>query len=138
METAGSSETMAPTVHNQETIRARNATDAREKYFMVNELLLPMLKAFAQCTRYTLLKVLDVFSVCGSRTACRSYQQPSGTPTYSKQTPHRVTHAQHHLRWDYFAVLSVSTSQKTNTWHHESLLLVPQHDQRLLSLNRQR
>jgi hypothetical protein len=36
---------------DQEMAPARNATDAHTQYFMVNdELLVPILKAFAQCT----------------------------------------------------------------------------------------
>jgi hypothetical protein len=49
-------------------IPAINAIDARAQDFVVNdELLLFILKIFAQCTRplHSLLKMHDVFSLCG-------------------------------------------------------------------------
>lgn len=46
-------------------IPSRNATDAHEQNFVVNdELLLHAQKAFAQCTRYyTLLEMFEVFNL---------------------------------------------------------------------------
>jgi len=49
---------------DQGMTHARNGIDAHAQDFEVNgELLLPILKAVAQCTHYMLRGILDVFSL---------------------------------------------------------------------------
>jgi hypothetical protein len=75
---------------DKETIPARYAIEAQAQVFMENdELLLPIPKAFAQCSRslHTSKKFLCFQSVCSSRTACRFYQYGCGS------SPHRARHA---------------------------------------------
>ena len=89
-------------------IRARNAIEADAKDILVREeLLLPILKAFPQCTRlYTLFEMVEASCVCvyvfmcvcvcvggwvvkdGNRTVCRSHQH-SSSPTYGQKSPAR-------------------------------------------------
>jgi hypothetical protein len=77
----------------QEMIPPRNATDMH----VHEELQLPILKAFPQCTcLYTLFEIIEVSCVCvcvcvckdGSRTVCRSHQHPS-SPSYDQKSPAR-------------------------------------------------
>jgi hypothetical protein len=63
-------------------IPASNAIDARAQDFVVNdELLLSILKIFAQCTRplHSLLEMRDVFGLCGIEQCC-SYKSQYSTP----------------------------------------------------------
>lgn len=75
---------------DKETIPARYAIKAQAQVFMENgELLLPILKAFAQCSRSLHTSKQFLFSVCvySSRTVCRSYQYGC------RSSPHRARHA---------------------------------------------
>ena len=74
---------------------AENAIDAHLQDFVGNEeLLIPILKAFAQCTRslHATPNALCFQSVSISRTACHSHWQQPGSPSTASSAPHRTTH----------------------------------------------
>ena len=73
-----------------------NVTSAPAQGFVADyELLLPILKTFAQNSRLTLLEMVDVFILCSSRTDCHYHQTQWSSPRYpySQQSP-----APHHSR----------------------------------------
>lgn len=50
---------------DQEKIPTRKMIYAHEQYFVVkSELLLPILRAYLQCSHYALLEMANVFSMC--------------------------------------------------------------------------
>jgi hypothetical protein len=46
-------------------------------------------------SHYRLLKMLDIFSMCSSRTVCRSHQYKPSCPPCSEHSSHRTRHAPH-------------------------------------------
>ena len=80
---------------------ATNATNAHAQDFSVkDELLLPILLPFAQCTRllHAPRNAWCFRSVCSTRTVCRSHQQQSSPPPCSKHPPHRSrSHREDHF-----------------------------------------
>lgn len=71
---------------DQEVIRARNAVDARVPNFVLNdELLLSLLKASAQCTRW-----LHVFSLCVEQSVVATSSSP-GVTRAAPDTPLHLT-----------------------------------------------
>jgi hypothetical protein len=81
-------------------VPARNAIDAHAQDFVMNdELLLPILQAFAQCTRsYALLEMLDVLSL---HAVLQISVSPTNNSTANPPPPsqtHTVSFATHHTR----------------------------------------
>lgn len=75
---------------DQEVIPAKNAIDAHVHGFLVNgELLLPNLKAFATCTQYTPLEMLDVFSLGIAENSVAPANNSKAVPRTAPDTPHK-------------------------------------------------
>ena len=110
---------------DQEMIPATNAEHAHEQELVSNDdLLLPILKAFAQCTRSTRL----MFSV---RCMCRSHQQQSSSPRYSQQTP-ATRHTRPRHAWIisytvvYYVLPAFNSKQVRKCSQRDTLRALPQ------------
>jgi hypothetical protein len=80
---------------DREMIRATNATDTHAQNFVANdELLLPILKSFAYCTKslHATQNIRYFQSACSSRTVCCSYQWQFSSTSYNQQctAPHQT------------------------------------------------